>query len=357
MANINNPAIPKGSTVLVTGVNGFIASHVADQFVQHGYKVRGTVRDTQKNAWLSAYFDKTYGKGHFELVSVPDMTAENAYDEVVRGAAAFIHVASVVSFDPDPNKVIPTAVESAAIAIKAAYGEPSVKRFVLTSSSTTVLPADQENLRKMDGAVVTEDTWSPDAKELAWTPGPWGPEHGGPVYSASKVEQEETVWKYYKENQSKRPDLVVNTVLPSLNLGKSIDTVNQGHPSSSAMVIPLFNGERIPSFWSTPQYFVDVQDVGLLHVAAAILPDVKDERIFGFAEPVNWDDVLDVLRKQNPNKVFHDKFVGETFPAVEIKPRERAEELLKRLGKPGWTTLADSVWMNTEDLRAADAAK
>jgi hypothetical protein len=71
--------------VLVTGVNGFIGSHVTDQFLQYGYKVRGTVRDTVKNAWLSTYFDKNYGPGTFELVSVPDMTAEGAYDEVIKG--------------------------------------------------------------------------------------------------------------------------------------------------------------------------------------------------------------------------------------------------------------------------------
>ncbi|GKT40502.1 aldehyde reductase 2 [Colletotrichum spaethianum] len=314
MANIENPAIPKGSTVLVTGANGFIASHVADQFVKHGYKVRGTVRDTQKNAWLGAYFDKAYGKGHFDLFSVPDMTVENAYDEAIKGVSAFIHVASVVNFNPDPNEVIPTAVESAAIAIKAAYREPSVKRFVLTSSSSVTLTANPETFMKEKGAVVTEDSWSPDAKELAWTPGPWGPEHGGPVYIASKVEQEQTVWKYHKENQARRPDLVVNA-----------------------------------------EYAIDVQDDGLLHVAAAILPDVKGERIFGFGNPFCWDDILEILRKQFPNRKFHDKFAGEPYPAV-IKPRDRAEQLLKRLGRPGWTSLEDSLRMNTEDLRAADAA-
>lgn len=69
---------------------------------------------------------------------------------------------------------------------------------------------------KMKGAIVTEDTWSPDAKELAWTPGPWGPEHGAFVYVASKVEQEQAVWKYHEENKSKRPDLVVNSGKKSL---------------------------------------------------------------------------------------------------------------------------------------------
>ncbi|KAH6687197.1 hypothetical protein F5X68DRAFT_117783, partial [Plectosphaerella plurivora] len=302
MANIQDLAIPKGSTVLITGVNGFMASHVADQFVQLGYKVRGTVRNVEKCAWLVAYFDQKYGKGHLELSPVPDMTVDDAYDEAVKGVSAFIHVASVVSIDPDPEKVIPTAVKSAVIAVEAAYREPSIKRFVLTSSSAASLPVDVQTLMDMDGGVLTQDSWSPDAQKLAYTPGPWDENHGFPVYSASKVEQELAVWKYQKENQERRPDLVVNTVLPKLTFGKSLDLVNQGHPSSSALIPMVFKGEPLPKIWIKPQYGVDVQDAGLLHVAAAILPDVKSERVFGFAQPFCWDDVLEILRKQCPDR-------------------------------------------------------
>ncbi|KAJ0332339.1 hypothetical protein COL5a_002049 [Colletotrichum fioriniae] len=336
MTTSTSPVIPTGSTILVTGANGFIASHVADQFIKNGYKVRGTVRDIEKSSWLNAYFDKIYGKGHFELVSVPDMLAENAYDEVVKGVSAFIHTASVVSFDPDPNKVIPTAKDSALVALEASYREPSVKRFVLTSSSSTTLAANPETFMKMKGAVVTEDTWSPDAKELAWTPGPWGPEHGAFVYVASKVEQEQAVWKYHEENKSKRPDLVVNSVLPSF-------------------ILPFLEGQRMPPHFSHPQYFIDVQDDAILHVAAATLPDVKSERIFGFAQSFCWDDVLEILRKQHPGKNIHENFANEPFPII-IKPVDRAEALLKRLGKPGWTSLEDSLRMNTEDLIAEISA-
>ncbi|OLN96239.1 Aldehyde reductase 2-like protein 2 [Colletotrichum chlorophyti] len=352
MASIENPAIPKGSTVLVTGVNGLIASHVANQFVQQGYKVRGTVRNTEKNAWLPAYFNRTYGEGHFELVCVPNITIETAFDEAVKGVSAFIHVASVVTFNPDPNKVIPIAVEGALCAIKAAYKEPSVKRFVLTSSSSTTLPADRNTFLSLNGAVITEDSWSPDAIELAWTPGPWEPAHGGPVYIASKVTQEQTIWEYYKENQSKRPDIVVNTVLPNMNFGRSIDPVNQGHPTSTGFLRPLLEGRQIPPIWRLPQNFINNEDDGLLHVAAAILPDVQGERIFGFAGPFTWDQVLAILRKHYPGKEFADDFSNPTYPAV-IKPRERAEELLKRFGKPGWTSLEETVVQNAESFRAA----
>lgn len=85
MSPIDNPAIPKGSTVLITGVNGFIASHIADQFLTFGYKIRGTARDAKRGAWTQNFFDNKYGTGNFELVTVADITADDAYDEVIKG--------------------------------------------------------------------------------------------------------------------------------------------------------------------------------------------------------------------------------------------------------------------------------
>lgn len=78
-------AIPRGSLVLVTGVNGFLASHVADQLLQSGFWVRGTVRSLEKNQWVQDLFDQKYGAGKFSLVQVPDMAADNAFDEAVKG--------------------------------------------------------------------------------------------------------------------------------------------------------------------------------------------------------------------------------------------------------------------------------
>lgn len=85
MATIANPAVPQGSTVLVTGVNGFLGSHIANQFLRYGYKVRGTVRDPSKESWAIDVFSKLYGKDKFELFGVPEMEVEGAYDEAVKG--------------------------------------------------------------------------------------------------------------------------------------------------------------------------------------------------------------------------------------------------------------------------------
>ncbi|KAL0253257.1 hypothetical protein SLS55_010229 [Diplodia seriata] len=240
-----NPAIQPGSTVLVTGVNGFIGSHVADQFLRAGYCVRGTARDTAKVSWIAELFTETYGAGRFELFCVPDIAAGGAFNEAVKGVSAFVHVASNVSFDADPAKVIPPAVGGAMNALKAANGEPSVKRYVLTSSSFAV------SLPKPDTAVtVTKDTWNEESIRIAESPSNF-PEQAFHNYAASKALAEKEVWRAYHEGRT-RPDLVVNTVLPSANFGKILSVPNQGHPSTSKFIEYLWKGENIDQIAGIP---------------------------------------------------------------------------------------------------------
>lgn len=85
MSSVHASAIPIGSTVLVTGANGYIASHIADKLLGLGYNVRGTVRDPKRHQWMIDMFDKQYGKGKFELFHVPDMATEGAFDNAVKG--------------------------------------------------------------------------------------------------------------------------------------------------------------------------------------------------------------------------------------------------------------------------------
>lgn len=92
-----------------------------------------------------------------------------------------------------------------------------------------------------------------------------------------------------------------------------------------------------------------MQDDALLHVAAAIHPNVESERVFAFAEPVNVDILLTILRKLYPNRSIPADCQPEN-DLSEIVPRKRAEELLRDMGKDGWTGLEESVRRNTEDI-------
>ena len=78
-------AIPTGSLILVTGANGYIASHIVDQLLQLDYRVRGTSRTATKLEWLKARSDVKYGKDKFEIAVVKDMAEPGAFDQAVEG--------------------------------------------------------------------------------------------------------------------------------------------------------------------------------------------------------------------------------------------------------------------------------
>lgn len=85
MALLEGAVLPQGSWIVVTGANGFVASHVVDQFLVRGYNVRGTVRDAKKSAWLTGYFSKKYPDAKFELVELKDLTDVEALKKVAEG--------------------------------------------------------------------------------------------------------------------------------------------------------------------------------------------------------------------------------------------------------------------------------
>jgi hypothetical protein len=74
------PVLPIDSLLLVTGVNGFLGSHVVNQFLRYGYRVRGTVRNLRKDICIQELFDEEYGPGRFELVQVEQLSAPGALD-------------------------------------------------------------------------------------------------------------------------------------------------------------------------------------------------------------------------------------------------------------------------------------
>lgn len=157
--------IPRGSKILVTGANGFIGSHVVDQLLSLGYLVRGSIREPK--SWLNELFDKKYGKGKFETCIVSDLTSGAQWEGAVKGITGVVHVvraiytnkqrkrkrehlpdisqAADLSMNPDPNITIPHAIKATVNLLKAASQQATVKRFVLTSSSTAAyLPKPNE---------------------------------------------------------------------------------------------------------------------------------------------------------------------------------------------------------------------
>lgn len=60
-------------------------SHVADQILQAGYRIRGTVRNREKGAAIKAVLDAKHGTGRVEILTVGKMDADGAFDKAVKG--------------------------------------------------------------------------------------------------------------------------------------------------------------------------------------------------------------------------------------------------------------------------------
>lgn len=79
-------SLPKsnGQVLLITGINGYIASVLGHLLLTKGYSIRGTARTAASTQGL---VDWAFGefKERVEIVEVPDMTVPGAFDKAVKG--------------------------------------------------------------------------------------------------------------------------------------------------------------------------------------------------------------------------------------------------------------------------------
>lgn len=343
--------VPPGGLVLVTGVNGFIGSHVANVLLRLGYRVRGTARSADKAAWMKEAMAERHlsAADIFEVVLVPDATAPGAWDDVVKGVDGIVHVAGDMSFGADPNEVVTPMVKSVRSLLETAAKntDPPVKRFVFTSSNRAVLnPIFGKEF------TIDADMWNDGAVKAAWRPPPYESDRIWDVYSALKTQTEQEVFKFARED---KPGFVVNSVLPCFTVGPIFHPKQPGSTGKWAMDFWKDPGHSEPLRNFGASYFVDTEDTALLHVAGLTQEDVKNERLFGFAETFNFNTWVQVFRLLDPSRPWpaDDPNQQEDLSKVDDS---REVELLKRFGLDGWTSFHDSVRRTCLESPAAATA-
>ncbi|KAI8166748.1 Aldehyde reductase 2 [Colletotrichum sp. SAR 10_70] len=331
MAKLN--ALPQGSTVLVTGANGYIGSHIANTILEQGYRVRGTVRSPKP--WLDELFQSKYGKDKYESITLSNFEDEEALAKAFDGVSAVAHVASDVSFSKDPNAVIPWVVRATETVLAAAAKFSAIKRVVLTSSSSAVIIPETNK----PGVRVDENTWNDSAVKSAWDPSLAEDKKPYYIYAASKTEGERAAWKWVEKN---KPGYVFSTVLPNCNWGEILHPEIYG--STMGWVRDVLKGDHKAFALYVPQYFVDVVDTARLHAIALLGDDVESQRIFGFAEEVNRSDVFKTLRALRPdNENIPEPDENEGHDLTEVVPAKKAEQLLKDYYGRGWAGYKESL--------------
>ena len=129
-------SVKAGSTVLVTGADGFIGSHLTEELVRKGFKVRAFVYYNSFNSW--GWLDQCAEdvKGQFEVFA-GDIRDPHGVKEAMKGCDAVLHLAALIAIPfsyHSPDSYVDTNIKGTLNVLQAAR-EIGLARVIHTSTS------------------------------------------------------------------------------------------------------------------------------------------------------------------------------------------------------------------------------
>lgn len=263
--------------VLLTGVSGFLGSHVTLALLDAGYAVRGSVRDLRRAEGVRAALAQAGADtSRLEIVSL-DLLSDAGWTEAAAGCRYVQHVASPlpVRQPKDRSTLIRPAVEGTERALHAANAA-GAERVVLTSSIAAIMYGHAGR-----ATPYTEADWT---------------ELGGPGVSAyieSKTRAERAAWALMAAAGRREALAVIN---PSIILGPLLES----DPGASVMLVLTLLKGWIPAAPRMHFGLVDVRDVAAMHVAAMTAPEAGGRRFIATSGTRRFFEIGDVLRRGLP---------------------------------------------------------
>ncbi len=265
--------------VLVTGVSGFIGSHVALRLLEKGYAVRGTVRNKTKGEVVAEKIRAAAGPdADLELVEA-DLGQDAGWSDAVKGCRYIQHIASPFPTDTpsDREALVPEARAGAQRVLENGFSS-GAERIVMTSSMAAMMgqPGRSRYMK------VSENDWSdPDWRPMT-------------AYPVSKTRAELSAWAYAKAQGLEKKLTVIN---PGLVLGP--DPFENGG-TSLKLILSMFRGgfPRVPK---VAYPIIDIRDCASIHVAAMTAENAGGRRVMAAGETLWLADIAKILRKNYPD--------------------------------------------------------
>jgi nucleoside-diphosphate-sugar epimerase len=262
------------TTILVTGIGGFLGGHIARQLLAKGYCVRGSVRRISQRNEITGQIcpDASADARRINFVET-DLRADAGWDAAVAGCRYVIHTASPfpAGLPKDEDDLIQPARDGALRVLRAAQ-RAGVTRVVLTSSIAATNHGSGE-------APYTEDDWTDPTGQRA-TP-----------YYKSKTLAEQAAWAFASETGL---DLAV--INPGMIFGPLL---GPGCGTSVGLIQQMMNGKlkRVPRFGFA---LVDARDAADAHIRAMTHPDASGQRFIAAGKFFWMRDIAAALAKSFP---------------------------------------------------------
>jgi len=264
--------------VLVTGVSGFIASHVTERLLNQGYNVRGTVRNLKKGERVKKVFaDTGLDVSRLELVQA-DLGSDVGWKEAVQGCRYIQHIASPLPHEApkDREALVPEARAGAQRVLEHGFSA-GAERIVLTSS----IAAMMGQAGKGAEMIITDDDWSdPDWKPMT-------------SYPISKTRAEQSAWAYATAQGLKDKLTVVN---PGVVFGP--DTY--GNAGASLGMLKAMMIGKFPRAPKVGVPLIDVRDCAAIHVQAMTAEAAGGRRLLATGQTLWFKEIASVLKEAYP---------------------------------------------------------
>ncbi|XP_010548188.1 PREDICTED: tetraketide alpha-pyrone reductase 1 [Tarenaya hassleriana] len=231
--------------VCVTGASGYLASWLVKRLLLEGYHVTGTVRDPGNEKKLAHLWKLEGAKERLRLVKA-DLMEDGSFDDAIMECHGVFHTASPVlkPFSDPQEEILKPAIEGTLNVLRSCRKNPSIRRVVITSSSSTVRIRDDFDPK----VPLDESSWT--SVELCQSLQIW--------YALSKTLAEQAAWKFCHDNGI---DLV--TVLPAFLIGPSLPP---DLCSTASDVLGLLKGETEKFQWHGRMGYVHIDDVARSHI-------------------------------------------------------------------------------------------
>lgn len=269
-------------SVLLTGVTGFLGSHIAIQLLNKGYAVRGTLRDMVRAESIRKVIATHAPVADHLSFFEAELTDSAVWDRATAGMDFVMHVAS-----PFPRKLpkheddlIKPARDGVINVMRAAL-KNGVKRVIQTSSMGAIIYGKERNQRS---CVYTENHWTDIDFKADTTP-----------YLRSKTIAEKAAWHFIAANPG---GTELSVICPGAILGPVLE---EDFGTSANIVIKIMDGSS-PAIPRIGFDIVDVRSVADLHIRAMESSKAAGERFIASEGFLWFKEVAEILRQRYPDK-------------------------------------------------------